>query len=199
MDNININSKGFNFEGLRLAKKYASNTLKAQESNRAYAELKQNGLNEGIKRNENIPNNKLNLKALKSALLLSIKEAKKEAKQIAMDLKNSDPETHFSVSRSYDTQITFFDGDGRNEFFENYIEIDPNNISAIELEKIKSDFIAYLNKFPRYYTGISGFCFDGRIDVNYKTIDGYEDYEIGAYMNNAPFIWDTKNGWNNLK
>ena len=58
MDNININSKGFNFEGLRLAKKYASNTLKAQESNRAYAELKQNGLNEGIKRNENIPNNK---------------------------------------------------------------------------------------------------------------------------------------------
>ena len=199
MDNIKINPKGINFEGLRLAKKYASNTLKAQESDRAYEESKQNEINEGIKRIKKIPDNKLNLKALKNALLLSIKETKKEAKKIAFRLQQSDANTRFLVSRSYDTQIIFFDGDGKNEEFEHYIEVDPNNISAMELEKIKSDFITYLNKNPRSYTGISGFAFDGRIDVNYKTQDGYEDYEIGAYMDNAPDIWDTKNGWNNLK
>jgi hypothetical protein len=199
MDNININSKGFNFEGFRLAKKYASSILKAKESDREYKEYMQNIIDDSIKRNKTIPDDKLNFKGLKNALLLAIKETKKEAKQIAFDLKRDDPKTRFSVSRNYETHITFFDKDGRNEFFKYYIEIDPNNILATELEKIKSDFITYLNNNPLNYMGISGFCFDGRIDVNYKTKDGYEDYEIGAYMDNAPTIWDTKNGWNNLK
>ena len=189
-----VDSKSFSFAGIRQAKQDASELARKKDREKKWEELKQLEIETGIIRNRNIPDNILNFKELKNQLLLGIKTAKKESRALAWELKRKDPTTHYSVARSFDTYIIFFDSNGRNEYYEYYIEIDPNNITAKELEKIKNDFVSYLKDNPRKYIGEAGIAFDGRIDVNYKTKDGYEDYEIGNYIDPPP-IWSTSKGW----
>ena len=194
MDIAIVDSKRFSFAGIRQAKKNASELARQIDREKKGEELKQLEIETGIIRNRNIPDNTLNFTALKTQLALGIKNAKKESRTLAWELKREDPTTHYSVARSFDTCIVFFDSNGRNEYFTSSIEIDPNNITAKYIEKIKNEFVSYLKDNPRKYIGEAGFDFDGRIDVNYKTKGGYEDYEIGNYID-PPTIWNTTTGW----
>jgi hypothetical protein len=189
-----VDSKSFSFAGIRQSKKDASELVRQAERNKQREELKQLEIETGIIRNRNIPDNTLNFTALKTELALGIKNAKKESRTLAWELKREDPTTHYSVDRSPDIYIIFFDRNGRNEYFTSYIEIDPNNITAKDIEKIKNDFVSYLKNNPQNFVGEAGIDFDGRVDVNYKTKDGYEDYEIGNYID-PPTIWNTTTGW----
>ena len=189
-----VDSKSFSFARIRQAKQDASELARQKDREKKWEELKQLEIETGIIRNRNIPDNTLNFTALKTELALGIKNAKKESRTLAWELKREDPTTHYSVARSFDTCIVFFDSNGRNEYFTSSIEIDPNNITAKYIEKIKNEFVSYLKDNPQNFVGESGMDFDGRIDVNYKTKGGYEDYEIGNYID-PPTIWNTTTGW----
>ena len=194
MDIAIVDSKRFSFAGIRQAKQDASELARQKDREKKWEELKQLEIETGIIRNRNIPDNTLNFTALKTELALGIKNAKKESRTLAWELKREDPTTHYSVDRSPDIYIIFFDSNGRNEYFTSYIEIDPNNITAKDIEKIKNDFVSYLKNNPQNFVGEAGIDFDGRVDVNYKTKDGYEHYEIGNYID-PPTIWNTTTGW----
>ena len=189
-----VDSKSFSFTRIRQAKQDASELARKKDREKKWEELKQLEIETGIIRNRNIPDNTLNFTALKTELALGIKNAKKESRTLAWELKREDPTTHYSVDRSPDIYIIFFDSNGRNEYFTSYIEIDPNNITAKDIEKIKNEFVSYLKDNPQNFVGEAGIDFDGRVDVNYKTKDGYEDYEIGTYID-PPTIWNTTTGW----
>ena len=109
MDIAIVDSKRFSFAGIRQAKKNASELARQIDREKKWEELKQLEIETGIIRNRNIPDNTLNFTELKNQLLLGIKTAKKESRTLACELKREDPTTHYSVARSFDTYIIFFD------------------------------------------------------------------------------------------
>jgi len=201
MTNSNVTSKGFNFAGVRKAKKERTEQIESARRDQEHENYKAKELAEAQIRNSKIPTgrwrNQYNFSACIKELRSDINRAKGFVRETVRELQRNDNETIYNVQRDYDLQITFFDDNGRNESHNSYEEILLSELTKQDLIDTKEELVKSAIQNPTDFKGTFGFCFDGRVDISTRDKKyGDVDYEIGEYID-CGYIWDSEKGWHN--
>tara|TARA_R110002096_G_C14439060_1_gene710567 strand:- start:115 stop:714 length:600 start_codon:yes stop_codon:yes gene_type:complete len=198
MTKSNVTSNGFSFAGIREAKKERTQKIESARRDQEYENYKAKELAKAQIRNSKIPTTQhFNFTDCIVELRGDINRTKKMVRETAWQYGKEDRDTIYNVQRDYDLQITFFDDNGRNESYNDYIDIVLSEITKKDLIDIKEKLVESAIKNPTDFKGIFGFCFDGRIDISTRDKkNAFVDYEIGEYID-CGYIWDSEKGWHN--
>ena len=200
MKTANVTSNGFNFAGVREAKKERTEQIESARRDQERENQKAKELAEAQIRNSKIRNgNELNFSACIKGLRNDIKHTKSlvcdQVRDLTKEARENYDDTTYSIQRDYDLAIIWFDENGRNG--EGSYFTSASQITRQDIINEKEDIVKEALRNPTQFKGTFGIAFDGRIDISEKDKKGYfdSDYIIGEYFGSN--IWDSENGWLN--